>query len=75
MYDSRVAAGSQENVRREARRVGSIWKYLGLKDPLRNRRTAGQDGYLWIGKKIHIIDGYIYQLIGEGKWAKDRLII
>ena len=29
----------------------------------------------WIGTKVDIIDGSIYQLIGERKWAKTRLII
>ena len=36
---------------------------------------AGQDGGMWRGKKVHIIDGSVYQLIGEGKWSKTRIII
>ena len=36
---------------------------------------AGQDGGPWIRTKVHIIYRYIYQMIGEGKWAKTRIII
>ena len=38
-------------------------------------RMARQDGGTWRGTKVHIVYGSIYQLIGEGKWAKTRLII
>ena len=63
--DSRGATGSAEEVWRADWRVGSIWKYLGLKDDPRKRRTVDQEGGLWRGTKVHIIYGYIYQLIGE----------
>ena len=36
---------------------------------------SGKDGYRWRGTKVHIIYGYINQLIGDGKWDKTRLII
>ena len=55
--------------------MGSVWKYLGLQYDPHNRRISGQDRGPWIGTKVHIIDGSIYQLIGEGTWAKNRLII
>ena len=35
----------------------------------------GKYGVPWRGMKVHIIDGSIYQLMGERKWAKTRLII
>ena len=36
---------------------------------------VGQDGGPWIGTKVHIIDGSIYNLIGEAKWAKTQRMI
>ena len=36
---------------------------------------VGQERCLRKGTKIHIIDGYIYQPMGEIKLAKNRLII
>ena len=70
--DSRVVTGSETE---EDRIVGLIWKYLGLQDSPRKRRMAGQYRGLWRGNNFHIIYGYIYQLIGEGGWAKTRIII
>ena len=75
MDESIVAAGSVEEACRASQRVGYIWQYLDLQDALRKRRMAGQDGGPWIRTKVHIIYRYIYQMIGEGKWAKTRIII
>ena len=36
---------------------------------------ARKDGGPRRGTAVHIIDGSIYQLIGDGKWAKTRIII
>ena len=71
----RVAAGSEEEAWRASWIVGYICKYLGLKDAPRKRRMAGKYRGTWRGNKFHIIDGSIYQLIGEGKWVKIWLII
>ena len=70
-----MATGSAEEAWRVARIVGSIWKYLGLQGDPQNRRMPGQDGGLWRGTKVHIIDGSIYQLTGAGKCANNWLII
>ena len=35
---------------------------------------SGQDGGPWRGTNVHIIDEFIYHLIGEVKWANPRLI-
>ena len=73
--DSGEAEGSAKEAWRAARRVGLIWQYLGLQYAPRKRRIDRQDGGLWRGEKFHIIYWSIYQLIGEGKWAKNRIII
>ena len=70
-----MAAGSVEEACRASQRVGYIWQYLDLQDALRKRRMAGQDGGPWRGETVHIIYGSLYQPIGEGEWAKTRLII
>ena len=75
MDDYRVVTGSEEETRREAGIVGYFWKYLGLQDAPRNRRMTRKYGGLWRSKKVQIVYGSIYQLIGEGKWAKTWLII
>ena len=62
-----MATGPEEEAYREALRVGSIWKYLRLQDASQKRRMAGQDRGMWRETKTYIIDGYIYQLVGEGK--------
>ena len=73
--DSILVAGSAKEAWRSARRVGSIWKYLGYKYSPRKRRIAGQERGPWRGTKVQIIDDSIYELIKEEKWAKNRLII
>ena len=73
--DFRVASGSAKEAWRASRRVGLIWQYLVLKDASRKRRVDRQDRGPWIGAKVRIIYGSIYQLRGEGKWAKTRIII
>ena len=73
--DSRVATWSAKEVWREAQRVGLIWQYLGLQDEPHKRRIIGQDRVPWIGTKVHIIYGYIYHIIGEGRWEKTRITI
>ena len=75
MDDSRVAAVSEKEAWRAYQRVGSIWKYLGLQGAPRKGRMDGQDGGPWRGTKFHIINGSIYQLIGEVKWAKTQPMI
>ena len=35
----------------------------------------GQDLGMWIGMKVYILDGSVYQLIGEIKWANNWPII
>ena len=75
MDDYIVAAGSEKEACRSARRVGTIWKQLGLQYSPRKRSMAGQDVGSWIGTKVHIIYGSIYQLMGEEKWSKTRIII
>ena len=44
MYDSIVAAGSEKEAQRASRRVGSIWKYLGLQYSPQKRSMDGQGG-------------------------------
>ena len=56
VYDYRVAAGSEKEAWREARRVRYIWKYLGLKYSPGKRRMARQGKGPWRGTKVHIID-------------------
>ena len=73
--DSIVATGSVEEECRVSQIVGFIWKYLYLQDSPHKRRTEGQDRDPWRGTKVHIIDGSIYHMIGEAKWANSRLII
>ena len=73
--DSKVTAGSSEEMWRAEYRVGSIWKYLGLQHTSRNRRIVGKDGGMWRGTKARIIDGPVYQLIGEGECTKTQIII
>ena len=48
---------------------------MGLQDAPRQRKMDGQDGSTWKGTKVYIIDGSIYQLIGEGIWVETRIII
>ena len=75
MDDYIVAAGSEKEAWRSAKRVGTIWKYLSLQYSPRKRRMARQEVGSWRGTKVHIIDGSIYQLIGEEKWTNTRIII
>ena len=56
-------------------RVGSIWKYLGFQDAPQNNSIARKYIGTRRGTKVHIIDVYIYNIIGEVKWAKTQLII
>ena len=44
VYDSIVAEGSAEEAWRQSQRVGSIWKYLGLKYPPWKRSMVGKYG-------------------------------
>ena len=37
-------------------------------------RMVGKDGGPWIGTKVYIIYGSIYELVGEGKWSKTSFI-
>ena len=70
-----VSAGAEKEPWREAQRVGSIWKNVGLQDAPRKRSMDRKDGDLWRRTKFHIIYGYIYQLVVEVKWEKTRPII
>ena len=56
----RGAAWSAEEALRSAQRVGSICQYLGLQYAPQKSRMDGKDRVLWIGKKVHIIYGFIY---------------
>ena len=69
-----MAAGSAKDAWRAAQRVGSIWKYLGLQDSPLKRRMSGQDGGPWRGTNDQIIEGSIYQLTRDEKWAKTWII-
>ena len=53
----------------------SICQYLGLQDDPKKRSMDGQDRGPWRGTKFHIIYGSVYQLMGERKWEKTRIII
>ena len=55
--------------------MGYIWKNLVLQYASCKRRVTGQSGGPCRGTKFHIIDGYVYQLIGKGGCIKNRLII
>ena len=70
-----MAVGSTEEEWGASQRVGYICQYLGLQDVPQKRRMVGQDRGLRRGTKFHILDGSIYHMTGEGKWAKTRLII
>ena len=55
--------------------MGYICKYLELQDVPRDMRMTRNDVGTCRGTKVHIIDGSIYQLIGEVKWDNTWLII
>ena len=61
--DSRVAYGSTLEAWKVARRVGSMWNYLYLKDTSHKSRMSGQNGGPRRGAKVYIEKGSLYQLL------------
>ena len=53
----------------------SIWNYLEFQDASCKSSMEEKDGGMWRGMKFHIIDEYVYHLIGEVKCTNIWLII
>ena len=73
--ESRLKEGTPEEAWMAARTSLYICQQLCLQDTSRKRRMAGKYGGLKRGTKVKIIDGSVYQLIGERKWTKTQIII
>ena len=60
-----VTASSAWEAWRSSRRVGLIWKNLGLQGEFHKIRMAAKKLGPWKGIKVHVFEESVYQLLGE----------